>query len=329
VKAIVYPPGLTLYPGLGKHWWERVTSEQLVEIAQLVDRLGYDLMLAGEHPVVKPEMVKEFGARYTEALSSGAFLLGATRNVRMICMSVLPLRNPVVHAKTIASIDFMSGGRMIPMVMLGYLPWQYELLGAPPYEERNEVMDEYVEALKELWESDDPRYEGKYVSFADVVFDPKPAQEPFPLWFGGRSNRAIRRIARYGDGWLMQAGARTQVAEWVEYLKAQLARQGRTTPFDLGIDLYDSERNPVTHEVIRQPQIVLDKDAILEQLHAIAAIGATCTRVDDLLGTGKYQNDRPDAPPKTSSYEEYLERLHWFAEEILPGMQRLDGAPLL
>jgi hypothetical protein len=83
----------------------------------------------------------------------------------------------------------------------GWCKEEFEAIGAPPFEDRGHVTDEWMMACKELWSSDDPRFNGKYVKFSDVVFTPKPVQQPIPIWVGGESGPALRRTARYADGW--------------------------------------------------------------------------------------------------------------------------------
>ena len=78
----------------------------------------------------------------------------------------------------------------------------FEALGVPPLPERGAVTDEYLNAFRELWTKDDPRFEGRYVKFANMMFEPKPVQKPYPpIWVGGESGPALRRTARIGDGW--------------------------------------------------------------------------------------------------------------------------------
>ena len=79
---------------------------------------------------------------------------------------------------------------------------EFEALGVPPFAERGAVTDEYLDAFRELWTKDDPRFEGRYVKFANIRFEPKPVQKPYPpIWVGGESGPALRRTARIGDGW--------------------------------------------------------------------------------------------------------------------------------
>jgi hypothetical protein len=165
------------------------------------------------------------------------------------------------------------------------------------------------------------------VSFSDVVFEPKPVQQPLPVWFGGRTRAAMRRIARFGDGWLPYATPRSQFRAMVEHIYEQPSFQARPRPLELGLELFEGTLDPDSHELIEQPHIVAEKDAVLEQVAEIAALGATLTSADEMIGAGRFQNDQPGALPPIRDAAEHLERLQWFAEEIMPEARRIEAAP--
>jgi probable F420-dependent oxidoreductase len=138
-----------------------------------------------------------------EQLTTLSFLAHATSSVRLLTsVMVLPHRSPVLTAKMLASIDVLSMGRLNVGCGVGWMREEFEALGAPPYDERGAVGDEYIRAFKELWTSDNPTFDGTYCRFADIDFLPKPVQKPHPpIWVGGESPRALRRAARLGDVW--------------------------------------------------------------------------------------------------------------------------------
>jgi len=131
---------------------------------------------------------------YVAAINTTARLLTS--------VTVIPHRGAVHTAKTVSTIDVLSQGRMILGVGAGWMKEEFEALGAPAFEERGRVTDEYLQAFKLLWTEDDPRFEGEHVRFANISFLPKPVQKPHPpIWVGGESPAALRRTARYGDVW--------------------------------------------------------------------------------------------------------------------------------
>jgi probable F420-dependent oxidoreductase len=317
MKITTSLPGMTLYPGTGKHWWETISSEEMVTLARRYDELGFDYLKISYHLAMNHESAPEMGPRWVHSVAAAGFVLGATARIPIVPLVVVPYHQPIELAKALSTLDFVSGGRLIPLLLVGYKPWEFALVRAP-YAPRGRVMDEYVEAMRELWTSDDPVYHGEFVDFDDVVFEPKPVQDPLPLWFGGRTKAALRRIARLGDGWISYATPRAQFAELIAYIKEQPEFAARPRPLETWIELFEGRRDPDSHAVIEQAKVVLEPDAVIEQLHEIAAIGATQTSLDDLLGIGKFQNDQPGAPPRVRGMSEFLERLQWVAEEILP-----------
>src|ERR1700736_2617856 len=102
----------------------------------------------------------------------------------------------------LATIDVLSNGRLTFGIGAGWMKEEFQALGVPPFPERGAVTDEYLDAFRELWTKDDPRFEGRHVKFADILFEPKPVQKPHPpIWVGGESGPALRRTARIGDAW--------------------------------------------------------------------------------------------------------------------------------
>jgi probable F420-dependent oxidoreductase len=322
VKFTIHVPGMTLYPGTGRHWWEHISSAQMAMLARRAEDLGFDYITVSDHIVMDGESAVEMGSRWVHSLSAAGFLLGATSRITVVPLVVAPYRNPIELAKAIATLDYVSGGRAIPNLLVGYKRWEFELMGAP-YARRGQVMDEWVQAMVELWSSERPMFHGEFVSFDDVVFDPKPVQRPLPLWFGGRTPAALARIGRHGDGWVSYSTPRSQFAAHADFIRDQPGFRERPRPLELWLELFEGRRHPDTHAVIEQARIVREPEAVLEQVHEIAAVGATMTSLDDLLGTGKFQNDRPGAPPPTRSIDEYLDRLEWAAAEILPAARQI------
>jgi probable F420-dependent oxidoreductase len=323
VKFTTHLPGMTLYGG-GDHWWKSITTDQIVHIARELDRLDYDYITLTEHLYMHPDFVPQFGPRWTHSLSAAGFVLGATQKIRVVCLVVVPYHGAIELAKALASLDFLSGGRLVCLALTGYQEWEFATLRVP-FSERGRMTDEYVDAMRELWTSDRPRFDGKFVSFDDVVFEPKPIQQPLPIWMGGRTHAALRRVARRGDAWISYMTRRAEVPAMLEYLYAQPEVARRATPLEISLPLYEGERDPVTHVLLKQPRVVLQADRVVEQARTIAALGATVTDADAPLGTSVFQNDRDDAPPPTKSFADYLERIQWFAEEVMPSARAIEG----
>jgi alkanesulfonate monooxygenase SsuD/methylene tetrahydromethanopterin reductase-like flavin-dependent oxidoreductase (luciferase family) len=165
------------------------------------------------------------------------------------------------------------------------------------------------------------------VSFEGIDFDPKPVAKPYlPIWVAGNSKVAVRRAARMGDGWNPNRISRQQMKEQLEYLQMQPGFKDRPRPFDIFNNLFEEEMNLYTHVASRKPQLVMEKDAILDEVGRLAAIGVTLTEVAAVMGPGT-RNGRPVAT--VESLEEFLERLQWFAEEVLPQGRAITPRSLL
>jgi alkanesulfonate monooxygenase SsuD/methylene tetrahydromethanopterin reductase-like flavin-dependent oxidoreductase (luciferase family) len=324
MKFMTVIPGLTLFQGLGGQpaWAEQITSDEIVEIARSADELGYDYLPLPWHLVIgRGEPAKNFGSRWPHPIPAAGFLLGATKRIVTMPYVVVPCELPVSIAKSIATLDWMSGGgRVIPVLLTGYLQPEFDVLRVP-FAERGAIMDEYVDAMLELWSSSEPEFNGRYVSFSDVVVEPRPRQQPLPIWFGGRTKSALRRIARDGSGWMSYATPHAEMHDAVEYIRAQPEFAASPRPLEIGAYFVEATHDPVTHEEKGEYRPIVGKDAVLEQLRYLASIGVNVTRAPLDARPGK------DGKPLTiESSDDYIEHLAWFAEEIMPEARALAPA---
>ncbi|HEY7252062.1 MAG TPA: TIGR03619 family F420-dependent LLM class oxidoreductase [Methylomirabilota bacterium] len=138
-----------------------------------------------------------------EQLSLMAYIAGKTRTLRLISsVMILSHRNPVVTAKMLATIDVLSGGRVTVGVGVGWLREEFQALAAPDFDRRGAVSDEYLRIFKTLWTEDPASFHGEFYRFDQIHCLPHPVQKPHPpIWIGGHSKPALRRVARLGDGW--------------------------------------------------------------------------------------------------------------------------------
>src|SRR5436309_1337632 len=216
-------------------------------LARTADALRYDVVLVSDHVVLPTKTSAPYpyapsggfpgGAHqdYLEPLVSMGWLLGVTRRVKIgVSVLVVPYRNPVVTAKQLATLDVLSGGRIVAGVGVGWWPEEFEALHAPPFAERGAVTDEYIRLMRTLWTEELPRFEGKHYRIHDVTMFPKPLQKPGPpIWVGGQTDRAIRRAAELGDAWhpigLRGAAGLTppELAEKLARLRDATVRPGR------------------------------------------------------------------------------------------------------
>jgi probable F420-dependent oxidoreductase len=222
--------------------------EGLLAMAGKAEALGFAHVTANDHIVVPDRIASRYpyspdgawpGARTGQCLEQVTvlgFLAAATRRVRLVTsVMVVPQRPAVLAAKALATVDVLSGGRLTVGVGVGWLDEEFRAVAAPPFGERGKVTDEFLAAFHELWTSDTPRFDGRYVRFAEIRFDPKPVQKPRPpIWVGGEGQAALRRVARLGDGWYpVGSNPREPLdtpgryADRREMLQAELKRAGR------------------------------------------------------------------------------------------------------
>ena len=180
--------------------------ETMARVAEAAEGAGFDSVWTGEHvvlpdprvppsplppdyPMLDPAVALAFVAARTKKLLLGTGII------------ILPQRNPLVLAKELASVDVLSGGRLVFGLGIGYLKPEFDALGIP-FEEKGARSMEYLHAILTLWTQPKPAYKGRFVSFGGVQALPQPMQKPHPpVVIGGASEPAFRRAVRYGDGW--------------------------------------------------------------------------------------------------------------------------------
>jgi probable F420-dependent oxidoreductase len=179
--------------------------EAAARIARLAESLGYDSLWAGEHVVVPSPRVEpspmDPDEPILDPLVALAHLAGQTERILLgTGVIILPQRNPLVLAKQVASLDVLSGGRLILGIGVAYLEPEMTAIGVP-MEARGARADEYLAAMRSLWEDEAPAFDGRFASFAGVDAHPRPVQRPVPIVVGGHTEAAFRRAARHADGW--------------------------------------------------------------------------------------------------------------------------------
>ena len=169
-----------------------------MEMAAAAERAGFDAVFVTDHPVPERRWLEGGGHQAMDPFVALSFAAAATQKIRLQTnLCVLPYRNPYLTAKSVASLDSLSGGRMLLGVGAGYLRAEFDALGAD-FERRNELCDEAIVEMKRIW-SGEPTQIGEREHLAL----PRPVQTPHPtLWGGGNSKRAIRRAVELCDGWM-------------------------------------------------------------------------------------------------------------------------------
>jgi probable F420-dependent oxidoreductase len=180
--------------------------EAMLRVTRAAEAAGFDSVWTAEHVVLPdPQVPPSPAPPQTKMLDPAvalAYLAASTHTIKLATgIIILPQRNPVVLAKELASVDRVSHGRLIFGLGAGYLKPEFQAIGAP-FADRGARTDEYIEAIVALWTHDKPEYKGEYVAFGGIQAQPRPVQSPHPpIVVGGMSPAALRRAARYGNGW--------------------------------------------------------------------------------------------------------------------------------
>ncbi len=207
-----------------------LSKRYIHDTARLAEDLGFDSVWIPDHAVVPRAVEARYGPVYYDAIAVLGYLAGITSRVRLgTTVLVIPYRHPIVLAKELASIDQLSEGRLILGAGVGWAEVEFQALGLT-FAERGRYTDEALRVMQTLWTQDAPQYSGPYCTFADIIFQPKPLQQPVPIWIGGQSRAALRRTAQFATGWhpIDQPPAQLQTAMTT---LATLSQQvGRQTP---------------------------------------------------------------------------------------------------
>src|SRR5262245_49453197 len=179
--------------------------EVQARVVRAAEEVGFESVWTGEHvvlPIRDNPVPTPPETPFLDSLVALTRVAALTTRVRLgTGILVLPHHNPVVVAKALASLDVVSGGRLIAGFAAGYVEAEVRALGVR-FDRRGAITDDYLQAIRALWTEEVPAFQGRFAAFADVRFEPKPVQRPHPpVVIGGHAPPALARAARFGDGW--------------------------------------------------------------------------------------------------------------------------------
>ena len=261
----------------------------LKEFVQAAESMGFESVLIGDHIVLPTGGTTQYpyspsggfsrpsDEPYLETMTLLGYMAACTERIKIgSTVVILPYRNPVVQAKMFASLDSLTGGRMICGVGVGWLEKEFDTLGVS-YAERGPITDEFLEIFKTLWYDADPEHHGKHYDFEGIQFYPKPVQNPLPIWVGGSTRAALRRTAKYGDCWHPSRQTPEFVASNIPYLHRRIEQEGRKVE-----DVTVSLKRSVHFTDIGLPEVggertggalVCSTQEVVDDLHACHEIG--------------------------------------------------------
>lgn len=296
-------PHLVRLKALTQPWEAGVTGADQTYLAKRAEQLGYDMISTPEHFIIPDEHVDLSGPHYFHAAAAQAYFAGATEKILInSSIAILPLQHPVVTAKALATADWLSSGRIIATFGVGWLEQEFDILDVP-FHERGRMADEYLAAIIELWTSDSPCFEGNYVAFSNVAFEPKPFQKPhLPIWMGGDSDAALKRAARFASGWWPFLTRPEEIGARIDFIKSQPDYSGGAFEVMYGLA---TARVGEGHVVNEDPgaRPGMSAQEIVDRLCRFKEVGVTMSSV-------------PIPPVK--DIEAYLDYAQWVIEEIKP-----------
>ena len=237
--------GLYMKPGA-------VAAGDLAAIARESERLGFDSLWVNDHVAPWPKRLEENRGQplnWYEVLTTLAYCAAVTSRIKLaVGIVVMPFRDPVILAKQAATLDVLSGGRLLLGLGLGGAREEFEMLQPRlARASRSAILDEGLEAVKRLLTGEKSSFEGRHYSYRDVALHPRPAQDPLPIYISGNRPSAFRRVARYGSGYISMAASLEALRERINGLHQAMEAEGRD-PGDIDVVLSSILCIDETHE---------------------------------------------------------------------------------
>ena len=254
------------------------STESIDASSETAARLGWDSVFTTDHLLVEPSARSEDYFNIYDALVTLAHIAAKQPTLRVgISVVVVPMRNAIVLAKELATIDSLSGGRLIVGVGVGWNATEFEYVGeGDRFKVRGAYLEESVAVWRQLWRGDQGPFHGRFHDFEEIRFGPLPAQgEDVPIWFGGRDERALKRAGRLGQGYHSSASGPASYEPRVPIIRAAAAEAGRPEPTL-------SARMRVAFGQHDTPFYMLngDPDAMIAELRQFEALGVSHVAVD-------------------------------------------------
>lgn len=281
--------------------WEATAGrDELEAIARAADEAGFDYVAVCDHVAIPADRAEAMSTTWYDTVATLGWLAGVTERVRLLShVWVAAYRHPLVTAKAFATLDELSGGRVVLGIGAGHVEAEFDVLGIP-FAERGRLTDEAIDGIRAAWAD-----EFGWVDEAHGPFGqrPRPRQPGGPpIWVGGSSPAALRRAGQRGDGWLPQGTPKHEMAEAVAAVHRHREAAGRTGPFTVGAllrPLYLGEA-PAGWDLGRQT-LAAGADRIRSEVEEYASFGV----------------DQVQVRFRSRSCEEYVEQVHRFAEEVM------------
>jgi len=218
--------------------WEATAGrEEILRVAQACDESGFFYVAVCDHIAIPRAQARAMSTVWYDAVATLGFLAAATRNVRLLSyVYVAPYRHPLATAKAFATLDALSGGRVILGVGAGHLQGEFEMLGVD-FGRRGKLLDEAIDLITAAFLDEYPEHDGPVWKVSGFGQRPRPLQQPRPpIWVGGSTPAALRRAAARGDGWLPQGVPEMGMEKAIAYIHDHRAKLRAGAPIEIGMN---------------------------------------------------------------------------------------------
>ncbi|MGH7367149.1 MAG: TIGR03619 family F420-dependent LLM class oxidoreductase [Candidatus Rokuibacteriota bacterium] len=296
------------------HYGRPIEPSRLIQLAARAEEMGLDSIWVTDHVIVPRDITLIYRRDMLDPLAVLPWLSGVTERIALgTSVIVLPYRSPLPVAKLLASVDVLSGGRLIVGVAVGWVEGEFEALGVP-FRERGRRTDEAIELFRAVWTQEYPEIKTANHHLTGLQASPMPLQKPRPpILVGGASDAAMRRAARLGDGWhasgtppsTFRAGALAVANHWKD--------AGREGAPQLSL------RIPILIDDIHRPAV---DAALLGTRHVLR--GSLTSIVRELRQYQAAGCEHVALEVSYSTYPAILETIDVIAEQIRPALERAE-----
>ena len=292
------------------HYGRPIEVGRLLQVVRRAEERGLDSVWVTDHVIVPRDANVIYRDHMLDPLAVLPWLAGVTERIALgTSVVILPYRSPIPVAKLLASVDVLSGGRLIVGAAIGWLEGEFDALGVP-FRERASRSDEALDLFRTLWTRAEPEIQTRRHRLQGVVFSPLPLQKPRPpLWIGGGSEGAFRRVARFGDGWHATAATHEAFRQGAEAVRRFWREAGRE-----GEPVW-SLRIPILVDGVHRPAVDM---ALMRGRHALA--GSVARVTEELRGFQALGVSHVALEVSYSTYPAILETIDLLAREVKPAL---------
>lgn len=290
------------------HYGVAASKKAVADFCKLAEELEFNSIWTTDHIAVNKQFANPYGS-LLESLMTLGYAAAKTEHVTLgTSIIVLPMRNPILFAKETATLDQLSDGRLILGLGAGWMEDEFATLGSN-FRDRGRIMNEQIRLLRELWTSGEPKFDGRFFKLSDVAFLPKPAQANGPpIWIGGTSPAALKRVAHLGDGWHPVGLSPNELARGTAKLNS-IMKEKRKIVMSVRVPVKISSSATTTYSLSSGEQAYMiggTREAVVREIEAFQQVG-----LNHLICY--YGNE---------SYDRVESQATLFAKEIMPSFNR-------